>query len=151
MKDAPKGYRTLNCYLVVRDGARAIDFYVRAFGARERFRLVEPSGKIGHAEIEVGDSVFMLADEYPDFGALSPGTIGGCPVKFLIYVDDADVAMKRAVMAGATEVRAVKDEFYGDRIGMVMDPFGYSWSLAARVEEVTPAEMQKRFTAVLSV
>jgi PhnB protein len=150
MKNAPKGYRTLNCHLVVREGLRALDFYIRAFGAREKFRLVEPSGKLGHAELEIGDSVFMLADEYPDFGALSPATIGGCPVKFQIYVDDAGAAMKRAVDAGATEVRAVKDEFYGDRVGMVADPFGYSWSFAQRIEEVSVEEMQKRFAAVLA-
>jgi PhnB protein len=145
----PAPYRTLTPHLIAKDAARAIDFYVRAFGAHERFRLAEPSGKVGHAELQIGDSVFMIADEYPDFGCLGPSSVGGCPVKFLIYVTDAGAAMKKAVAAGATEVRKVKDEGYGDLTGTVTDPFGFSWSLAQRIEEVSPEVMQKRFDATL--
>ena len=137
--------QTLTCYLVVKDGRRAMDFYSRAFGARELFRLTEPSGKIGHAEMILGESVFMLAEEYPDFGALSPVTIGGSPVKFNVAVPDADAAVQRAIEAGATELRPVKNEFYGHRTGAVMDPFGYTWFLAQHVEDVSPEEMQRRF------
>ena len=137
-------------HLVVRDAAAAIDFYRRAFGARELYRLTEPGGKVGHAELAIGVSRFMLADEYPDFGALSAGTIGGSPVKLLIYVADADAVARQAVAAGATELRPVKQQFHGDRSGMVLDPFGLSWTIATQVEEVSPAEMQRRFTAATS-
>ena len=142
--------QTLTCYLVVKDGRRALDFYTRAFGARELFRLTEPGGKIGHAEMTLGASVFMLAEEYPDFGALSPVSVGGSPVKFNIAVPDADVAVKRAVEAGATVLRPVTNEFYGYRSGAVMDPFGYTWFLAQHVEDVSPEEMQRRFEEVLT-
>src|SRR5687768_12245888 len=142
--------QTLTCYLVVKDGRRALDFYARAFGARELFRLTEPRGKIGHAEMAVGESTFMLAEEYPDFGALSPVTIGGSPVKFNIAVPDADAAVKCAVDAGATVLRPVTNEFYGHRTGAVMDPFGYTWFLAQHVEDVSPEEMQRRFEQVLT-
>lgn len=145
----PAGSHSVTVQLVVRDAARAIEFYVRAFGARELFRLQEPGGKVGHAELAIGDSTIMLADEYPDFGALSPATIGGSPAKLLLYVEDADAAMKKALAAGATELRPVKDQFYGDRSGMIADPFGFSWSLAARIEDVSPEEMQRRFSAEL--
>ena len=141
--------QSVTAHLIARDTAGAIDFYTRAFGARELYRLIEPSGKIGHAELLVGTSRIMICDEYPDFGALSPATIGGSPVKFLLYVDDADAFMRRAVAAGATELRAVKTQFYGDRSGMVLDPFGFTWSIATPVEDVSPAEMQRRFSAAL--
>jgi PhnB protein len=146
---APSPQQTIRPHLVFRDTARALEFYAKAFGAVETYRLVEPGGKVGHAEMVIGDSTLQLADEYPDFGALSPATIGGSPVKFLLYVDDADAAQKRAIEAGATELRPVQDQFYGDRSGMVADPFGYSWSIAQRKEEVSPEEMQERFTAML--
>jgi PhnB protein len=146
----PPGCHTLTAHLAVRDAARAIDFYARAFNAREQYRLVAPDGTIGHAELVIGDSLFMLSDEYPDFGALSPVTIGGSPVKWLLYVEDADAAMRQALAAGATELRSVKDQSYGDRSGMVADPFGYSWSLATRIEEVSPAEMQQRFSTEMA-
>lgn len=145
----PEARQSVTAHLIARDAARAIDFYTRAFGARELYRLVEPSGKIGHAELLVGTSRIMICDEYPDFGALSPPTVGGSPVKFLLYVDDADAFVHRAVEEGATELRAVKTQFYGDRSGMVLDPFGFSWSIATPVEEVSPAEMQRRFSAAL--
>jgi PhnB protein len=137
-------------YLIVGDAARAIRFYADAFGARELYRLTEPSGKVGHAELAFGDTIVMLADEYPDFGALSPASLGGSPVKLHLEVDDADAAVERAVAAGATVLRPVKEEFYGARSGMVLDPFGHSWSVSAPFEEVSPAELQRRFTAALA-
>lgn len=141
--------QTATVYLVVKGASGAIEFYQRAFGANELFRLTEPGGKVGHAELRIGNSTFMLADEYPDFGALSPTTIGGSPAKMHLYVDNADAAVKRAVDAGATLLRPVTDEFYGDRGGMVADPFGFSWFLAQHVEDVAPKEMQRRFEVAL--
>lgn len=141
--------QTLRAHATVHDAKAAIDFYVKAFGAVEQFRLVEPSGRVGHAEIKIGDSVLMMNDEYPDFGARSPASVGGSPVAFHIQVPDADAAVERAVKAGATVVRPVQDEFYGDRMGMVACPFGYRWSLATPKEQVSPAEMQKRWTRML--
>lgn len=145
-----KSSQTLRAHMTVHDAKQAIAFYVKAFGATEEFRLVEPgSGKVGHAEIRVGDSILMLNDEYPDFGSRSPAATGGSPVAFHIQVKDADVAVDRAVKAGATLVRPVQDQFYGDRSGMVACPFGYRWFLAAPKEVVTPAEMQKRWNKMM--
>ncbi|MCW5724945.1 MAG: VOC family protein [Maricaulaceae bacterium] len=141
--------QTLTAHLIVKNAARALDFYRDAFGAEELFRLVEPSGKVGHAEMRIGATGFMLADEYPDFGALGPASIGGTPVKFRLEVADAQAAMTRAVKAGAVEVRPLKDEFYGDRTGMVADPFGHHWFIAQKVEDVSPEEMQRRWTQML--
>lgn len=141
--------QTLRAHATVHDAKAAIAFYVKAFGAVELFRLAEPAGRVGHAEIQIGDSVLMLNDEYPDFGAKSPASVGGSPVAFHIQVKDADAAFDRAVKAGATVVRPVQDEFYGDRMGMVACPFGYRWSLAMTKEQVSPAEMQKRWTKML--
>jgi PhnB protein len=141
--------QTATVHLVVRDAARALDFYGRAFGATELYRLTEPGGKVGHAEVRIGSTTLMLADEYPDFGALSPTTIGGSPVKMHLRVDNADAAVKRALDAGATLVRPVTNEFYGERSGMVADPFGFSWFLAQHVEDVSPKEMQRRFEKVM--
>ncbi len=140
---------TLSPYLIVRDAARAIDFYTKAFGAQEQYRLAMPSGKVGHAELTIGNATIMLADEHPDFGALSPPTIGGSPVRLHLTVDDADAAVERAVAAGATIVRPLKNEFYGERTAMILDPFGHSWHVAAHVEDVTPEEMQRRVGAAL--
>lgn len=139
----PKGYHTVTAYLMVDDAAKALDFYRDAFGAEELFRL--PMGdKIGHAEIMIGDTHLMLADEFPDMGALGPNSRGGPTASFMIYVPDADVAYDRAVKAGAKADRPLKNEFWGDRIGTVVDPFGHKWSLATHVEEVSPEEMQRR-------
>lgn len=145
----PTGQSALVPYLVVKHCAKAIDFYAAAFGATEQFRLVEPSGKIGHAEIRIEGALIMLADEYPDFGAFSPSSIGGCPIKLQLYVRDADASVARAIKAGATLVRQLKDEFYGDRTAMVADPFGYAWQLASRIENVSPAEMQARWDRMI--
>lgn len=141
--------QTLRAHITVHDATDAIGFYGRAFGAVELFRLTEPSGKVGHAEIRIGDSVLMLNDEYPDFGSRSPAATGGSPVAFHLRVPDADKAVARAVKAGATLVREVQDQFYGDRSGMVACPFGYRWFLAAVKEEVSPQEMQRRWNRML--
>lgn len=141
--------QTLQAHMTVHDAKAAIAFYVKAFGAVELFRLVEPAGRVGHAEIRIGDSVLMMNDEYPDFGAKSPAAIGGSPVAFRVVVEDADKAVERAVAAGATLVRPVQDQFYGDRSGMVACPFGYRWFLAVPKETVSAAEMQKRWTKML--
>lgn len=142
--------QSVTAHLIARDAAAALDFYRRAFGAREVYRLVEPGGKVGHAEFEIGRSRLMIADEYPDFGALGAASIGGSPIKLLLYVDDADAVMRQAVAAGATELRPVQDQFYGDRSGMVMDPFGFSWSIATHVRDVSPEEMQRAFATALA-
>lgn len=136
--------------LVVRKAAEAIDWYCRIFGAVESFRLTEPSGKVGHAELDIGGSLLMLADEYPDFGALGPVAIGGTPVCLHLYVEQVDQVVAAAVAAGATLLRPVTDEFYGDRVGMIVDPYGHKWQLASRIEQVSPAEMQQRWTAMLT-
>jgi PhnB protein len=147
---SPSNSQSVTAHLIVKDAASAIAFYTRAFGARELYRLVEPGGKIGHAELMIGSSRIMLCDEYPDFGALAAASIGGSPIKLLIYVDDADAVMRQAVAAGATELRPVKNQFHGDRSGMVLDPFGLSWSIATPIEDVSPDEMQRRFSAALA-
>lgn len=139
----PDGYHTVTPYLIVDNGAKALDFYRDAFGANELFRL--PMGdKIGHAEIMIGDTHLMLADEFPEMDALSPNSRGGATASFMIYVPDADAAYAKAVNAGAKADRPVTLEFWGDRIGTVVDPFGHKWSLATHVEDVDPAEMEKR-------
>lgn len=143
-KPVPQAHQALSPYLVVKGAPQAIAFYTQAFGAKELFRLSEPSGKVGHAELELMSCRFMLADEYPDFGALSPLTLGGTPVAIHLYVEDVDKVVERAVSAGATLLRAVKDEFYGDRTGTLSDPFGHKWHISTRKEEVSPEEMQKR-------
>jgi PhnB protein len=138
-----KGPFTLTPYIIVKGGAAAISFYEKAFGAVERFRLAEPNGRIGHAEMKIGDSTIMLADESPSFGALSPPTIGGTPVNLHLYVEDVDATIKRAEAAGAIILRPAEDQFYGERSGMIADPFGHHWHLATRIRVVSPEEMQK--------
>ena len=139
----PEGYHSVTPYLIVNDAAKALDFYRDAFGATELFRL--PMGdKIGHAEIMIGDTHLMLADEFPDMGALGPNSRGGPTASFMIYVPDADAAHAQAIQAGASENSPVKLEFWGDRIGTVVDPFGHKWSLATHVEDVSPEEMERR-------
>ena len=145
----PEPGHELTPHLILREAARAIDWYVNVFGAVEEFRLSEPSGKVGHAELKLGGSRMMLADEYPDFGALGPAAVGGSPVKLHLYVADVDTVVSRAVDAGATLLRPVQDEFYGDRTGVLLDPFGHQWQIASRREEVSPEQMQKRWTAML--
>jgi PhnB protein len=147
-QSVPSGYHTVTPYLVVRGGAQAIDFYTRAFGATELFRMADPSGKIGHAEIRIGDSIVMLADEFPEMGAVSPQTAGGSSVGLYLYVDDVDALAAQAVAAGATVDRPVKTEFYGDRSGTFRDPFGHKWTIATHVEDVSLEEIESRARAL---
>ena len=141
----PDEYRGATPYLCVKDAARALEFYKKAFGAKETMRMAH-GDKIGHAEIRIGDAPVMLADESPDMGFRSPQALGGSPVNILVYVDDVDRFVERAVKAGARVTKPVADQFYGDRLGCVDDPFGHSWSFATHIEDVPPAEMQKRAT-----
>jgi PhnB protein len=138
----------LTPYLVVGDAAAAIDFYRRAFGAEEVLRLEGPDGRIGHAHLKIGDGEIMLADEFPDFGALSPQSLGGSPVRLHLAVADADEAAERAVAAGATLLRPVTDQFHGNRSGMIIDPFGHAWFVSAEVEQVSTPELQRRYAAM---
>lgn len=143
-KPNPAGYHTLTPAIVVRDGKAAIDFYQRAFGATVRHVMEMPDGKVMHAEIVVGDSAVMLSDEAPDWGALSPQTIGGSATTLNLYVDDVDTVFNQAVAAGASVARPLADQFWGDRSGYLLDPFGHKWSVATRIEEVSPEEMTRR-------
>ncbi|MBW3599715.1 MAG: VOC family protein [Planctomycetes bacterium] len=144
-KPVPDGYHTATPYIVVHDAAEAIEFYKRAFGAVELMRLADPSGKIGHAEIKIGDSPIMLADEFPEMDARGPRTIGGSPVSLLLYVEDVDAVFAEAIAAGAKEVRPVKDQFYGDRSGVLEDPSGHKWSIATHKEDLSPEEINRRY------
>lgn len=136
-------------YLAVKGAQAAIDFYVQALGATVDFKLIDPSdGRIGHAELLFGSSRVYIADEYPDFGAVGPDTLGGSPVKFHLKVADADAFVEHAVQHGATALRAVKLEFHGDRTGLIADPFGYSWFVASKAEQVSAEEMQRRWNAM---
>ncbi len=142
----PKGFSAVTPLLVVRDAASAIDFYARAFGAKEVARLVEPaSGKIAHAEIQIGDSIVMLTDEFPEWKSISPQTLGGTGARMHLYVDDADAVADRAVAAGATVQVPVADQFYGDRSGRVEDPFGHQWIIGTHTVDMPVGEMQQRF------
>ena len=143
----PDGYPRVTPYLCVDDAAKAIEFYTAALGAEERVRMPSPDGRIGHAELGLGDSVIMLADEFPDMGAISPKTVGGTPVTIHVYVEDVDDVCARAVKAGAKELRPVENQFYGDRTGWLEDPFGHRWSVASHIEDVSPEDMEKRMAA----
>ena len=146
VKPIPEGFHTLTPYLTVKGAGQAIDFYKRAFGAKERFRMPGPDGRtIGHAELVIGDSILMLADEFPQCNA-SPQTLKGSPVSLLIYVNNVDEAFEQAVQAGATVKEAVEDKFYGERSGSLVDPFGHHWTLMTHVEDVPPQEMNNRMT-----
>lgn len=147
-KAIPDGYGAVTPYLIVKDAAGAIEFYTKAFGATELMRMEGPGGKIGHAEIRVGGAPIMLADEHPDMGALSPERLGGTPVSLLLYVDDADAVVKKAVGLGAKLERPVKDQFYGDRSGVILDPYGHKWSIATHKEDVSPEEMKRRISGM---
>jgi PhnB protein len=143
----PPGYSTVTPYLITRGAAKAIDFYKKAFGAVELFRLAGPDGKIAHAEIKIGNAPVMLADGMSDHA--DPLTLGGTTVSFMVYVPDVDAAFARAVAAGATVQRPVADQFYGDRTGTLADPFGHVWSLGTHVEDVAPAEMERRMQEMM--
>ncbi len=144
VKPKPDGYHTATPYLIIDGAARALEFYARAFGATEIMRIDQPGGKIGHAEIKIGDSPIMLSDEWPQMGYRGPSSLGGSPVIIMLYVDDVDAVFARAVEAGAESVKPVATQFYGDRSGTIRDPFGHTWTLATHVEDVSPEEMQRR-------
>jgi PhnB protein len=148
VKPIPDGYRSVTPYLIVGDGAGAIAFYKAAFGAGERLRLAAPGGKIGHAELEIGDSVIMLADEHPEMGALSPASVGGSPVGFHLSVEDVDAVTARAVAAGGKLLQPPENKFYGDRNSAIEDPFGHKWYLSTHVEDVPPDEIARRAAAL---
>ena len=143
----PPGYHTLTVYILVRNAAEAMDFYKRAFGAEERFRMPNPDGKIGHAELKIGDSMLMLADEQDGAFGKSPQTLGGTPFCFVMYLENVDAAFQRAVAAGATVIRPLENKFYGDRTGIVADLYGHQWCLMTHVEDVPPDELQRRAQA----
>ncbi len=143
----PEGFRSVTPYLCVSDAAKAIEFYKEAFGATERFRMEAPGGKIGHAEILIGDSIVMLADEFPELNFRSPATLGGPSSHFMIYVADVDALVEQAIAAGAKLTKPVNDQFYGDRSGSVEDPFGHHWYISTHIEELTPEEITTRMAA----
>jgi PhnB protein len=147
-KPIPEGYHNVTPYLVIKGAAKAIDFYKQAFNATEIMRMPQPDGRVGHAELKFGDSVVMMADEFPEMNVLGPTTLGNTSVGLLLYVDDVDKAVERAVAMGAKIEKPVQDQFYGDRMGTIIDPFGHKWSLAVHIEDVTPEEMKRRMAAM---
>jgi PhnB protein len=148
VKPIPEGYHTVTPYLIVKGAAQALDFYRRAWGAKETVRMPGPEGKIMHAEIQIGDSKLMLADEFPEMGAVSPQTIGGTPVGICLYVENVDALYQQAVAAGAKVERPLQNQFYGDRSATLSDPYGHKWTIATHVEDVTPQEMEQRMAAM---
>ena len=149
VKPVPDGYHTATPYLIVGNAARAIEFYSRAFGATELMRFADPSGRVGHAEIKIGDSVIMLADENatPEVEYKSPQALGGTTGSVMLYVEDVDAVFQRALQAGGKELRPVADQFYGDRSGFLEDPFGHQWAISTHKEDVSPEEMKRRMEA----
>ena len=148
VKPIPDGYPQVTPYLCIDGAAAAIEFYGDVLGTKERMRMPGPDGKVGHCELEIGDSVIMLADEFPDMGMRSPKSLGGSPVTITVYVDDVDNVFDRAIKAGANALRPVEDQFYGDRSGQFEDPFGHWWNVATHVEDVPPDEMARRAAAM---
>lgn len=146
----PEGYHHITPYLIVSNGAKALEYYKRVFGATELYRMDGPGGTIMHAEMKIGDSPFMLADEQPEGGYRSPQAFGGTPVSLMLYVEDVDAVVDRAVKEGASLVRAVEDQFYGDRTGTIADPFGHVWTIGTHKEDVPPEEMERRLAAMSS-
>lgn len=149
VKPIPDGYHTVTPYLIIKDAVKALDFYRRAFGAKELFRMTDPNGRIGHAEIQIGDSRIMLADEMPQMSYRSPQSLGGTPVSILLYVNDVDSQFATAVTAGASVTQPVRDQFYGDRSGTLTDPFGHVWTIATHKEDVPHDELTRRIEAMI--
>ncbi len=147
-KPIPDGYHTVTPYLIVKDASRAIEFYKKAFGAKELMRFADPSGKIGHAEIKIGDSPIMLADEFPDMGIRGPQSGSRSPVGILLYVEDVDARLNQAIAAGAKVERPVQDQFYGDRSGTLIDPFGHVWTIATHKKDVSHEEILKHMASM---
>ena len=146
----PEGYHTVTPYLAVEDATEAIEYYTKAFDAKERVRMETPDGKVGHAELEIGDSIVMLSDPFPQASTKPPNELGGTSVSVFMYVEDVDAVVKQAVDAGATVTMEVADQFWGDRFGSVKDPFGHLWSIATHVEDVPPEEMAERAKAAMA-
>jgi PhnB protein len=146
----PEGYHTVTPYLAVDDATEAIEYYTKAFGAKERVRMETPDGKVGHAELEIGDSLVMLSDPFPQASTKPPNELGGTSVSVFMYVEDVDAVVKQAVDAGAMVTMEVADQFWGDRFGSVKDPFGHLWSIATHVEDVPPEEMAERAKAAMA-
>jgi PhnB protein len=144
----PTGHHTVTPYLAIKNAAKALDFYQRAFGATEVYKLLMPDGRLGHAEMRIDDSIIMIADEFPEHGGKSPETLGGSPVSIHLYVENADAFFKKAVAAGAKERKPVMDQFYGDRSGQLEDPYGHLWWVATHKEDIAPEELQKRVEAI---
>lgn len=140
----PEGYNSITPYMFVNDGTKAIDYYKQAFDAEEVMCMKDPDGKVAHAELKVGDSKIMLADEYPEMGARGPEAYGGSPIALHLYVKDVDAVAKKAVDAGGTLTKPVENAFYGDRNGAVRDPFGHTWYISTHIEDVSEEEMRKR-------
>ena len=147
VKPIPDNYPRVTAYLAIDGAGDAIEFYKKIFGAQERFRMPGPDGRIGHAEIQLGDSVIMMADAFPEMGVVDPKKLGGTPVTLTVYVEDVDKTFKDAIKAGAKETQAVEDKFYGDRAGQFDDPWGHRWNVMSHVEDVSPEEMEKRAAA----
>jgi PhnB protein len=147
VKPIPEGYSSITPYLVIKGAAAAIDFYKKAFGATEIMRMPQPDGRVGHAELRIGDSVVMLADEFPEMDNIGPKTLGGTPVSLLLYVENADTTFERAVSLGSKVIKPLQNQFYGDRSGFLEDPFGHRWGIATHIEDVSPEEMQRRMTS----
>jgi PhnB protein len=150
VKPIPEGYHTLTPFLTVRNAERAIEFYKQAFGAQERGVAKGPDGKVMHAEVKIGDSVIMLSDEFPEFGSLSPQSVGGSPMGLHIYIENVDAAFDRAVKAGAQVEMPVMDQFWGDRYGKLKDPFGHKWSIATHVKDMSADEMKRSMDDAMS-
>jgi len=148
VKPIPDGYPRLSPYLGVKDAAAAIDFYRDVLGATERMRMPGPNNTVGHAELQLGDSILMLADESAEFGNLSPSSVGGTPVGLTLYVEDVDAVYAKALESGATAIKPPEDQFYGDRSGSFLDPFGHKWHVMTHIEDVSPEEMQKRMASM---
>src|SRR5271154_1298112 len=147
VRPIPEGYHAITPYLALRDAARAIEFYKKAFGATELMRIAAPGGRVGHAELKIGDSIIMLSDEHPEMGARAPQTVGGSPVGLMLYVENVDAVADRAVTAGAKLTHPVEDKFYGDRSGTLTDPFGHVWHVSTHKEDVPPDELRRRAEA----
>jgi PhnB protein len=150
VKPIPDGYHSVTPYLFIKGAASAIDYYKNVFGAKERVRMPGPNGLVMHAELQIGDSIIMLADENLQIGAKSPETLGGVSSSLHVYFENVDAIAEKATSAGGKLVRPVKDQFYGDRSGTIMDPFGHMWSIATHIEDVSPEEMRKRMDKAMS-
>jgi PhnB protein len=148
VKPIPDGYSSITPYLIIKGAAAAIDYYKKAFGAIETVRMPQPDGRVGHAEVNFGDAVVMLADEFPEMNIVGPGTLGNTTVSLLLYVENADATFDKAVGLGAQVEKPLADQFYGDRTGTIQDPFGHKWTIATHKEDVTPQEMKRRMAAM---